>query len=404
MPVSPSVTFHDGRSIPQLGYGVWQVENDIAADVVVKALEAGYRHVDTARGYNNEAGVGRALKAAGLERDDVFVTSKVPNQDQGRDKTLASFDATMADLGLDELDLYLIHWPAPSKGLAVETWKALVELQEQGRIRSIGVSNFRIEDLEKLEAETGVLPVLNQIELHPYFNQPELREFHASKNIVTESWSPLGQGGGELVDPVVPKIAETHGASPAQVVIAWNLALGNVVIPKSVTPERIISNFASLEVELSDDEIAQIHRPAQGRGRPSGRQPERHGRAPGRLTAGRRRRPVVDHRSVSVPRPLSRLMSGSAPPAAAGEAGPVVHRASSVPSGRPGSPGPPARLARAARPARRTRPTRAARRTPPARPAWLGPALLGSAGRLHVIPRNVVGSGARSRITVGGSP
>ncbi|GAA1282534.1 aldo/keto reductase [Brachybacterium alimentarium] len=247
---------------------MWQVENDVAADVVVKALEAGYRHVDTARGYNNEAGVGRALKAAGLERDDVFVTSKVPNQDQGRDKTLASFDATMADLGLDELDLYLIHWPAPSKGLAVETWKALVELQEQGRIRSIGVSNFRIEDLEKLEAETGVLPVLNQIELHPYFNQPELREFHASKNIVTESWSPLGQGGGELEDPVVQKIAETHSASPAQVVIAWNLALGNVVIPKSVTPERIISNFASLEVELSDDEIAQItglHKGAAGR-------------------------------------------------------------------------------------------------------------------------------------------
>ena len=205
MPVSPSVTFHDGRSIPQLGYGVWQVENDVAADVVVKALEAGYRHVDTARGYNNEAGVGRALKAAGLERDDVFVTSKVPNQDQGRDKTLASFDATMADLGLDELDLYLIHWPAPSKGLAVETWKALVELQEQGRIRSIGVSNFRIEDLEKLEAETGVLPVLNQIELHPYFNQPELREFHASKNIVTESWSPLGSGRRRARGPRGPE-------------------------------------------------------------------------------------------------------------------------------------------------------------------------------------------------------
>ncbi|MGO3315383.1 MAG: aldo/keto reductase [Brachybacterium tyrofermentans] len=258
MPVSPSVSFHDGRSIPQLGYGVWQVENAVAADVVVQALEAGYRHVDTARGYNNEAGVGQALKTAGLKRDDVFVTSKVPNQDQGRDKTLASFDATMKDLGLEELDLYLIHWPAPSKGLAVETWKALIELQEQGRIRSIGVSNFRVEDLEKIEAETGVLPVLNQIELHPYFNQPELREFHASKQILTESWSPLGQGGGELTDPVVTKIAEAHGADAGQVLIAWNLALGNVVIPKSETPKRIISNFASLEVELTDDEIAQI--------------------------------------------------------------------------------------------------------------------------------------------------
>ena len=258
MTTSPSIAFRDGRSIPQLGYGVWQVENEVAADVVVKALEAGYRHVDTARGYNNEVGVGQALKASGLARDEVFVTSKVPNQDQGRDATLASFDATMEDLGLEELDLYLIHWPAPSKGLAVETWKALVELQEQGRIRSIGTSNFRIEDLIALESETGVVPVLNQIELHPYITQPELREFHATKGIVTQSWSPLGQGGGELEDPVVTQIAEAHGASPAQVLIAWNLSLGNVVIPKSVTPERIISNFASLELTLTEDEIAQI--------------------------------------------------------------------------------------------------------------------------------------------------
>lgn len=264
MTTSPRLPFRDGRSIPQLGYGVWQVENEVAADVVVKALEAGYRHVDTARGYNNEAGVGQALKTAGLDRDEVFVTSKVPNQDQGYDATLASFDATMKDLGLEELDLYLVHWPAPSKGLAVETWKALVELQEQGRIRSIGTSNFRIEDLEKIEAETGVLPVLNQIELHPYFNQPELREFHASKGIVTESWSPLGQGGGELEDPVITEIAAAHGASPAQVMIAWNLALGNVVIPKSVTPERIASNLASLELTLAEDEVARISELHQG--------------------------------------------------------------------------------------------------------------------------------------------
>ena len=258
MTTSPTVPFRDGRAIPQLGYGVWQVENEVAADVVVKALEAGYRHIDTARGYNNEAGVGEALRRAGLPRDEVFVTSKVPNQDQGRDATLRSFDATMKDLGLDELDLYLIHWPAPSKGLAVETWKALIELQEQGRIRSIGTSNFRIEDLEKLEAETGVLPVLNQIELHPYFSQKELREVHAEKGIVTEAWSPLGQGGGELSDPVVTAIAEAHGATPAQVLIAWNLAIGNVTIPKSVTPERIVQNFASLEVSLTEDEVAQI--------------------------------------------------------------------------------------------------------------------------------------------------
>ena len=268
MTTSPRIAFHDGRSIPQLGYGVWQVEDAVAADVVVQAFEAGYRHVDTARGYDNEAGVGQALKTSGLPRDEVFVTSKLPNQDQGHDATLASFDATMADLGLEELDLYLIHWPAPSKGLAVETWKALVALQEQGRIRSIGTSNFRIEDIERLEAETGVLPVLNQIELHPYFTQPELREFHASRGIVTESWSPLGQGGGELEDPVITQIAAAHDATAAQVMIAWNLALGNVVIPKSVTPQRIVSNFASLDLTLGEDEIAQIsalHKGEDGR-------------------------------------------------------------------------------------------------------------------------------------------
>src|SRR5690606_13354176 len=244
MTTSPRIDFHDGRSIPQLGYGVWQVENEVAADVVVKALEAGYRHVDTARGYNNEAGVGQALKSAGLPRDEVFVTSKVPNQDQSRDATLRSFDATMEDLGMNELDVCVTHWHAASKGLVLETWKALVELKEQGRIRSIGVSTFRREDLETIEAETGVLPVLNQIEVHPYLGNAELRAFHAEKGIVTEAWSPLGQGGGELEDPVVTAVAEAHGVSAAQVLLAWNLALGNVVISKSVTPERIAANLA----------------------------------------------------------------------------------------------------------------------------------------------------------------
>ncbi|WP_394216597.1 aldo/keto reductase [Brachybacterium vulturis] len=265
---SPRIPFRDGHSIPQLGYGVWQVEDEVAADVVGQAFEAGYRHVDTARGYGNEAGVGQALRSADLPRDEIFVTSKVPNQDQGYDATLASFDATMADLGLEELDLYLIHWPAPSAGMSVGTWKALIELQEQGRIRSIGTSNFRIEDLIKLESETGVVPVLNQVELHPYFTQPELRRFHSAKGIVTESWSPLGQSGGELEDPVITQIADAHGATPAQVMIAWNLALGNVVIPKSVTPERIVANFASLELRLTEDEVAQIsdlHKGEDGR-------------------------------------------------------------------------------------------------------------------------------------------
>lgn len=269
MTTSPRLSFHDGRSIPQLGFGVWQVEDDVTADVVGTALEAGYRHIDTARGYNNEAGVGTALRTAGLARDDVFVTSKLPNQDHGRDAALASFDATMADLGLEELDLYLIHWPAPAKGLTVETWKALIELHEQGRIRSLGTSNFRPEDIERLEAETGVLPVLNQIELHPYFNQPELREFHAGKGILTESWSPLGQGGGELADPVVTEIAAQHDADPAQVLLAWNLALGNVVITKSVTPERIASNHTALDLRLTDEEVSRIT--ALHRGEPARR-------------------------------------------------------------------------------------------------------------------------------------
>lgn len=258
MTTSPRLSFHDGRSIPQLGFGVWQVSNDEAADVVGAALDAGYRHIDTARGYNNEQGVGQALAATSLARDDIFVTSKCPNQDQGYDAALRSFDASMADLGLEELDLYLIHWPCPEQGLALDTWKAFIELQKQGRIRSIGVSNFRVEDLELLEKETGVLPVINQIELHPYFPQSELREYHASRGILTESWSPLGQGGGELTDPVIEEIASAHQASTAQVVLAWNLALGNVVIPKSVTPERITQNFASLEVTLSDAEVEAI--------------------------------------------------------------------------------------------------------------------------------------------------
>jgi 2,5-diketo-D-gluconate reductase A len=273
MPTTPTVEFHDGQSIPQLGFGVWQVANEEIPGAISEALKTGFRHIDTAKGYGNEAAVGTAIKESGLPREDVFVTSKLPNQDQGYESGLASFESTIDALGLDVLDLYLIHWPAPEKGLAVDTWKALVELKEKGRIRSIGVSNFRIEDLEQVEEATGVRPVINQIELHPYFNQPELRAYHAEKGIATEAWSPLGQGGGELTDPVITKIAEAHGATPAQVVIAWNLALGDVVIPKSVTPARIAQNFGSLEVTLTGDEIDAItalHKGEDGRqgGRP----------------------------------------------------------------------------------------------------------------------------------------
>lgn len=258
MTSSPLVSFHDGNSIPQLGYGVWQVENEITADVVGQALAAGYRHIDTAHEYGNESGVGAALHASQVDRNEVFVTSKLWNDDHGYDTALKAFEVTMENLGLEKLDLFLIHFPVPSKTLRVDTWKAFIELHNQGRIRSIGVSNFRIEDLEELESATGVVPVINQIELHPYFGQQELRAYHAQKGIVTESWSPLGQGGGELTDPVIIEIADAHGATPAQVIIAWHLALGLVVIPKSVTPERIVSNFAALDVQLTDVEIEAI--------------------------------------------------------------------------------------------------------------------------------------------------
>ena len=271
---TPRLTFADGHSIPQLGLGVWQVPAEDTAAVVETALDAGYRHIDTARGYDNEAGVGEGLRRADVPREEVFVTSKCPNQDQGYEAALASFDASMADLGLDYLDLYLIHWPCPEKGLTVETWQALVELQRQGRVRSIGVSNFRDVDIEAVVEATGVVPALNQIELHPYFAQAAAREDHARRGILTESWSPLGQGGGELEDPVVAEIARAHEASPAQVVLAWNLALGNVVIPKSVTPSRIAQNLAALALPLTADEVARISGLDRGEDGRRGKRPD----------------------------------------------------------------------------------------------------------------------------------
>lgn len=263
--------FNDGNTIPQLGYGVWQVADDIASDVVGQALRAGYRHIDTAQGYGNEAGVGRALAAAaeeGIAREDVFVTTKLWNAHQGYDATMRAFDGSMSRLGIDVLDLFLIHWPTPARDLYVDTFRAFIELREQGRIKSIGVSNFTAEHLTRLIDETGVTPAINQIELHPRFNQPELREFHAAHGILTEAWSPLGQNhaiwGHELADvpalehPAIAEIARRHQASPAQVIIAWHLAIGNVVIPKSVTPARIVENFAASGLALDDAEVAAV--------------------------------------------------------------------------------------------------------------------------------------------------
>ena len=270
MTLSPTLTFNDGNTIPQLGYGVWQVEDDVAEKVVRQAFEAGFRHIDTAKIYGNEAGVGRAIASSGLSPEQIFITTKLWNADQGYESTLAAFEESMDRLGLDTLDLDLIHWMQPKQDKYVDTWKALIELQKRGRVKSIGVSNFTAEGLQRLIDETGVVPAIHQIELHPYFSQSELRKFGADNGILTQAWSPLGQGGELLQDPAVASIAAKHQATPAQVVIAWHLAIGNVVIPKSVTEYRIKENFAALEVSLDADDVDAINaldRTASGEGR-----------------------------------------------------------------------------------------------------------------------------------------
>jgi 2,5-diketo-D-gluconate reductase A len=248
-----TIILSDGAAMPQFGLGVWQTPADETETVVRDALEAGYRAVDTAAIYGNEEGVGRALDG----RTDVFVTTKLWNNDQGFDATLRAFDVSLGRLGLDTVDLYLIHWPAPSKDLYVDTWRALIQLKEDGRARSIGVSNFRPEHIERLVAETGVIPAVNQIELHPRFQQREARAFHALHNIATESWSPLGKA--QFMDePVLTEIAERHGKTPAQVIIRWHLDCGLIVIPKSVRPERLRENIDVFDFSLSDDDLTAI--------------------------------------------------------------------------------------------------------------------------------------------------
>ena len=255
---SPELTFNDGNTIPQLGYGVWQVKDDVAQDVVGQALNAGYRHIDTAAIYGNEAGVGRALAATSVPLEDIFVTTKVWNADQGYDKTMAAFEVSMEKLGLETLDCYLIHWLQPKRGTYVDTWKALVDLQKSGRVKTIGVCNFTAETLDELIEATGVTPAMLQIETHPYFPQNELRAYCEAKGILHEAWSPLGNGTGLLAEPVLAEIAERVGATPAQVVLAWHRQRGSVVIPKSVTPARIVENFESPKVTLSDADLALV--------------------------------------------------------------------------------------------------------------------------------------------------
>jgi 2,5-diketo-D-gluconate reductase A len=251
----PTIALNNGVDIPQLGFGVFLVPPGETEASVTTALETGYRHIDTARIYDNEGEVGAAIAKSGIARDELFVTTKLWNADQGRAR--AAFDASLERLGLDHVDLYLIHWPVPSGDRYVEAWTALEEIAASGRARAIGVSNFQIPHLQRLIDETGTVPAVNQIELHPNLVQAELRAFHAEHGIATEAWSPLARGG-LLDDPEVGKIAAKHGRTPAQVILRWHLQIGNVVIPKSVTPSRIAENLDVLGFELDADDVAAI--------------------------------------------------------------------------------------------------------------------------------------------------
>jgi len=254
----PNLTMNDGHTIPQLGFGVFQIPQDETQVAVTTALEAGYRLIDTAQGYRNEEGVGAAIAASDIPRDELYITTKLTNSEQGYDKTLAAFDASMAKLGIDVLDLFLVHWPLPMFDQYVDTWRAFEKLQADGRIRSIGVSNFEPEHFERLAAETGVVPAINQVELHPQFPQTELRAYHEAHGILTESWGPIGQGKGLLEHEQIQAVAKAKGRTPAQVVLRWHLQQGFVVIPKSVNPERIRENIEIFDFELDGDDLAAI--------------------------------------------------------------------------------------------------------------------------------------------------
>ncbi len=257
MPLAPTLTLNDGRALPRLGLGVWQIPDDETARVVQEAAAEGYRLFDGATIYGNERGLGEGLRRAEVPREELFVTTKVWNDAQGFDPAIRSVEASLGRLGLDWLDLVLIHWPAPWRGLYLDTWRALVRLRDEGRVSSVGVSNFRRPELERIVGETGVAPVLNQIELHPELPQRELRQAHAEMGIVTESWTPLGQGRTFGAEPVRRAVART-GASPAQILLAWNMAVGGVPIPRSTKRERLRENLAAVDVTLTPEEVAAI--------------------------------------------------------------------------------------------------------------------------------------------------
>jgi 2,5-diketo-D-gluconate reductase A len=254
----PDITLNTGAVMPQLGFGVFQIPSDEVVEPVRVAIEAGYRSIDTAAIYGNEEGVGKAIAQSGVPRADLFITTKLWNDHQGYDSTLRAFDESLAKLGLDYVDLYLIHWPVPGKDAYIDTWKAFEKLHSEGRAKAIGVSNFKIPHLRRVLDETDVVPAVNQIELHPNLQQGDLRSFHREHDIVTEAWSPLGQGKGLLEDTTLSSLAEKYGKTPAQIVLRWHLQLGNVVIPKSATPARVRENIGVFDFELADDDLAVI--------------------------------------------------------------------------------------------------------------------------------------------------
>jgi 2,5-diketo-D-gluconate reductase A len=264
MSTVPSLVMNNGLQIPQLGFGVFLVPPEETKQAVAEALKAGYRLIDTAQGYRNEEGVGAAIAETDVPRDELFITTKLTNSEHGYDTTLAAFDGSMKKLGIDVLDLFLIHWPLPMFDQYVETWRAFEKLLADGRVRSIGVSNFEIPHLQRLLAETDVTPAVNQIELHPQFPQEELREFHLEQGILTESWGPLGQGKGLLEDPSIVEVARRKDRTPAQVALRWHVQLGCVVIPKSVHPDRIRENIDVFDFELDDSDMAEISKVRSG--------------------------------------------------------------------------------------------------------------------------------------------
>ena len=264
MPEVPTTTLNNGVQIPQFGFGVFQIEPGETAEAVRTAFDAGYRHIDTAQMYGNEEGVGQAIRESGIPRDELFITTKLDNDRHGRDEAAKALDESLRRLGLDHVDLFLIHWPRPQENRYVETWQGFEKLASEGRARAIGVSNFQVPHLERLALETGTVPAVNQIELHPRFPQQELRAYHRANAIATEAWSPIGQGGDLLEEQSLTSLADKYGKTPAQIVLRWQIELGNIVFPKSVTPSRIAENIDVFDFELAPEDRATIGELATG--------------------------------------------------------------------------------------------------------------------------------------------